>query len=86
MRWGTLAIAIELPAKILLHQGLSGVAVIRSEGWERSQTIRVEAIARSLAAFTVQSLVGDFVQPLPRLEIHIGDVDNCRRGQKFWRT
>ncbi len=65
MRWGTVAIAIELQAKILLHQGLGGVAVIRSEGWERSQTVRAEAIARSLAAFTVQSLVGKLRSTTP---------------------
>jgi hypothetical protein len=36
MRRGAVAIAVELEAKILMHQGLGGVAVIGSEDWQRS--------------------------------------------------
>jgi len=36
MRRGAVAIAVELEAKVLIHQGLGGVAVIGSEGRQRS--------------------------------------------------
>ena len=74
MRRGAVAIAVELKAKILMHQGLGRVAVIGSEGRQRSQTIRAKALAGSLAGFAVQALVGNLVQPLPRLAIDIGEI------------
>ena len=74
MRRGAVAIAVEVEAKILLHQNFSRVAIIGSEGRQRAQTIRAEAVAGALAGFAVQALVDDFVQPLPRLATDIGEV------------
>jgi hypothetical protein len=77
---GAVAIAIEVEAKILLHQSLGRVTVIRSESGQGSQTVWTEAIAGSLASFAVQSLVGHFLQPLPRLAIDIGEVSELAEG------
>src|SRR6516164_1046396 len=74
MRRGAVAIAVELQAKILMHQGLDGVAVIGNKGRQRSQTVWAKAIAGPLAGFAVQALVGYLVQPLPHLAIDIGEV------------
>jgi len=77
---GTVAIAVEVQAKILLHPSLDGVAVIGSEGGQRSQTVRAEAITGSLTRFAVESLISDLVQPLPRLAVDVGEVRKPAEG------
>ena len=74
MRRGAVAIAVELQAKILMHQGLDRVAIIGNQGRQRSQTIRAKALAGSLPGFAMQALVGDLVQPFPHLAIDVGEV------------
>jgi hypothetical protein len=68
------AIAIELQTKILVDQGLDGVAVIVRDHWQRAQGIGAEAINGSLPGFMMEALIGNFSQPLSRLAVHIVQV------------
>jgi len=80
MRRGTVAIPVEMQAKILLHPSLGGVAVIRREGGQRSQAVGAEAITGALSGFAVESLISDLVQPLPRLPVDLGEVGKVAEG------
>jgi hypothetical protein len=58
---GAVAVAIEVQAKILVDECFGGVAIIGSQSGEGPQAVRAEAVARSLACFAVEALVGDFI-------------------------
>src|SRR5271167_613194 len=72
--WGAVAVAVEVEAKVLLHEGFDGVAVIGSKDGQAAQTIRTKAVAGALASFAVEALISDVLQPLPHLAIDIGEV------------
>jgi len=80
---GTVAIPVETHSKILLHTDLGGIAVIRSEGRQRSQTVGTEAVTGSLAGFAVKSRVGDLVQPLSYLAVDLGEIGKLGGAKSF---
>ena len=77
---GAVAIAVELQAKILGDEGLHGIAVIGREGRQRTKSVGGEAVDGTRASLAMQALVSDFLQPLPRLTIDIGQVRELAEG------
>ncbi len=80
MRRGAVTIAVELQAKVLVDEGLDGITVIRCERRQRAKRVGAEAVHRTLASLAMQPLVGDFLQPLPRLAIDIRQVRELPEG------
>jgi hypothetical protein len=72
--WHTVAVAIELEAQIFADQSIGGVAVIGKQGRHRKKRLNEESLAGTFSRFAVDPLVGDFLQPLPHLAIHVSQV------------
>ena len=63
-----------------MHQCFGYVAVIVRNGGQRSQRFRPEAFQRAFAGLAMQTPVGDFVQPLPHLPVHIVQIGELAQG------
>ena len=68
------AIAVELQSYVFVNQRLNGVAIIRRDDRQASESIGLETIDRALSCFAVQAPVGDLIEPLTRLAVHVVDV------------
>ena len=56
-------------------QGLDGVALIRCDVRQSPKGVRLETIAWPLSRFAVQSPIGDLIEPLTSLAVHIVEVE-----------
>jgi hypothetical protein len=73
--WGrTVTVSIEVQAEIFVDESFHGIAIVVRNDRQRTQGIGLESIDGALTGFAVQSLVGDFRQPVPRLAIHIMQI------------
>jgi hypothetical protein len=59
----------------LLNQRLDGVAIIRRDDRQTSEGIGLETIDGTLSRFAVQAPIGDLIEPLTRLAVHIVEVE-----------
>ena len=69
------AIAVELQAQVFVNQRLDGVAIILRNDRQRAEGIGLETIDGALSRFAVQSPVGDLVEPLTRLAVHVVEIE-----------
>ena len=58
-----------------MNQRFGGLAVVVRKDRQRTQRFALESIQRALACLAMQALIGDLGQPLPRLAIHIAQID-----------
>src|ERR1700684_3930146 len=70
-----IAIAVELQSYVFVDQRLDGVAIIRCDDRQTSEGVGLEAIDWTLSRFAVQSPVGDRIQPLTPLAVHVAEVE-----------
>jgi hypothetical protein len=70
----TVAVAIELDPQIFADERIGGIAVIGNQGRHREKRLDNESLVRTFARLAMQPLIGDFVQPLPHLTIHVSQV------------
>ena len=73
-------IAVEGEAQILVHHRLGGVAIIGSEGGQQMQRLGAKAFLGGLAGFPVTASIGDFLQPMANLPVHIRQVGKAAQG------
>ncbi len=57
-----------------MDDDLGGIAIIRVEGWQRSQGLHTKTLFGRLSGFPMLPAVGDFVQPLAHLTVHVRQV------------
>ena len=69
------AIAVELQSDIFVDQRLDGVAIIRRDDRQTSESIGLETIDGTLSRFAVQAPIGDLIEPFTRLAVHIVEVE-----------
>ena len=69
------AIAVELQSHVFVNQRLDGVAIIRRDDRQTSEGIGLETIDGALSRFAVQSPIGDLIEPLTRLAVHVVEVE-----------
>ncbi len=69
------AIAVELQSHVFVNQRLDGVAIIRRDDRQTSESIGLETIDWALSRFAVQSPVGDLIEPLTRLAVYVVEVE-----------
>lgn len=67
-------IAIEAKPEIFLNRGFGRVAVVVRNDRQRTQCFGFEAIHRTFAGLAVRASIGDFVQPLPYLPVHVVQI------------
>src|ERR1700730_5990367 len=67
-------VAIEGETHIFMNQRLGQIAIIGDQRWQGAERFRLKPLVRLLAGFAMRALIGDFVDPLACLRIHIGQV------------
>jgi hypothetical protein len=60
-----------------LYESDGGIAVIRQERRKRAKAFRTESFIRNLACFSMDTLVGNLLRPLPDLRV---DISKIREG------
>jgi hypothetical protein len=67
-------VGTEVPAEVFVKEDFGGVAIIGSQCRQGTQAVGTEAIAGTLAGFAMEPLIGDFLEPLPGLVVHIDQI------------
>ena len=57
-----------------MHQRLGDVAAVWKHGRQLPERFRLETLDGRLPGFAMPTLVGDFLQPLAGLRVHIGQI------------
>jgi hypothetical protein len=71
-----------LPSKtqIFMHERLGDIAAVGKHGGQLPERLRLETFAGRLPGFAMPALVGDFLQPLAGLRVHIGQIGEGTQG------
>src|ERR1035437_2972054 len=69
------AIAVELQSHVFVDQRLDGVAIIRCDDRQTAEGIGLKTIDGTLSRFAVQSPIGDLIEPLTPLAVHVVEVE-----------
>src|SRR5208283_4611195 len=70
----TVAIAVELHPEVFVHEQFDAISVIVRNDREWFQRGRLKAVYGPLPGFTMLPLVGDFLEPLAGLAIHVVQI------------
>src|SRR5205823_8547216 len=73
-------VTVKRQTKIFVDERFSCVAVVVRDDRQRPQRFWFESFERALAGFAMQTLIGDFGQPLPRLTIDVVQIGELAQG------